>query len=101
MPTRSGRGRRPSNAIQYQCSIRGKGVGQLTKGAAAELVERALDGVPPPEGVEVKIQCWRAGSEIDMDASNHRAHTLRETFRRLLQTGRVNLALRGGEEDDE
>jgi hypothetical protein len=95
------RTRKPSNAISYQCSVRGKGLAQLTREAMTELVERALDGVPPPAGVHVDIQCWRAGSEIDMSSTNPRAMVLRETFRRLLQTGRVRLAIRGSEEDDE
>ncbi len=86
---------RPADAISYQVSIRGRGVGQLTHKAASELVERALDGEPPPDGVRVKIQCWRAGKQLDMDRDNPRATTLRETFRRLLQAGRVPLALRG------
>lgn len=87
---------RPADAISYQVSIRGKGVAQLSHKAASALVERvALDGEPPPEGVRVKVQCWRAGRELDMSLANHRADTLRETFRRLLQAGRVKLALRG------
>jgi hypothetical protein len=93
--------RRPSNAISYQCSVRGKGIAQLTRDAMSELVERTLDGTPPPDGVEVNIQCWRAGSEIDMTSTNPRAAVLRETFRRLLQTGRISLAVRGSEEDYE
>lgn len=95
------RTRRPSNAISYQCSVRGKGIAQLTKDAMRELVERTLDGTPPPDGVEVRIQCWRAGLELDMSLGNSRATVLRETFRRLLLSGRISLAIRGSEEDDE
>lgn len=95
------RTRKPSNAISYQVSIRGRGLSQMTHNAMAELVERALDGTPPPDGVEVAIQCWRAGMEIDMDASNPRAGVLRETFRRLLQTGGISLEVRSSSEDDE
>lgn len=85
---------RPADAISYQVSIRGKGVAQLSHQAASELVERTMDGEPPPAGVKVKIQCWRAGRQIDMSLGNHRADILRETFRRLLQAGKVPLEIR-------
>ena len=97
----SGRTRRPSNAISYQVSIRGKGIAQMSHDAMAELVERTLDGTPPPVGVRVDIQCWRAGMEIDMDANNPRASVLRETFRRLLQTGVIALEVRSSSEENE
>jgi hypothetical protein len=92
---------KPSNAISYQVSIRGRGLAQLSHDALAEMVERQLDGTPPPDGVEVKIQCWRAGREIEMDVNNSRATTLREVFRRLLQEGAIALEVRHRSEDDE
>lgn len=95
------RARKPSNAISYQVSLGGKGISALSKEAMRELIERTLDGTPPPAGISVRIQCWRAGQELDMDASNPRAVVLRDTFRRLLLSGRIKLSLRAGEEDDE
>jgi len=98
MPTR--RTKQPSDAISYQVSVRGPGLTALTHKAMAELVDRFVSGMQdPPDGVTVRVQCWRAGRELDMWADNSRAITLRETFRRLLQAGRISLAIRENSED--
>ena len=93
--------RKPSDAISYQVSVAGRGLNRMSHDAMREMVEHALDGGELPDGVSVRIQCWRAGKELDMSADNPRAAVLRNTFRGLLQSGRIALALRDGETDDE
>jgi hypothetical protein len=84
-----------SDAISFQVSLKGRGLSALTKKGLTTLVERYLDEESLPDGVEVRIQCWRQGRELAMiGEDNHRAETLRETFRRLLRDGRIELALR-------
>lgn len=91
---------KPRDAISYQVSVRGPGLRTLTHKAMSELVDRYVSGQQdPPDGVSIRIQCWRAGTELDMWADNSRAITLRETFRRLLQAGRISLAVREDSED--
>lgn len=93
---------RPSDAISYQVAIVGRGLNRMSHAAMREMVDRFVRGeMAPPEGVTVRIQCWRAGRELDMWADNPRADVLRQTFRRLLQAGRIALALRGSEADYE
>jgi hypothetical protein len=93
--------KRPSDAISYQVSVSGRGLQRMTHNAMRQMVEHALDGGTLPKGLDVRIQCWRAGRELDMGADNARATVLRETFRRLLHAGRIALAVRDGETDDE
>jgi len=66
-----------------------------------ELIDRYVQGLEIPDGIDVAIQCWRAGQELDMNAANPRAQVLRDTFRRFLQDGRIKLAIRDSEDGDE
>jgi len=59
-----------------------------------------VQGRELPDGIEVSIQCWRAGEELDMGADNPRAQILRDTFRRFLQAGRIKLETRDLEESE-
>lgn len=93
--------KRPSDAISYQVSVSGRGLNRMSHEAMRGMVEHALDGGELPEGLDVRIQCWRAGRELDMRADNARAEVLRNTFRRLLHAGRITLAVRDGEAEDE
>jgi len=91
--------RRAGDAISYQVSIRGRGLSALNDAGMKALIERHLSGDELPEGVKVSIQCWRAGRELDMTSNNPRAETLRTTFRRFLQEGRIELAIRADSEN--
>lgn len=82
-----------THAINYQVSIRGKGIHRLTQRAMAELVERHLDQQPPTDH-EVKIIVWKNGRQLDWRADNHRAEVLRATLRRLLQERQIQFDLR-------
>lgn len=81
-------------ALTYQVHIGGRGLSAMTHNALAELVLRRLDGVPPPEGIDVRIQVWREGRELDWEDQNSRAEVLRATLRGLLQSGRLALSVR-------
>jgi len=82
------------SAIKYQVSIIGRGVSHLSKAAATALVERTIDGHEPPRGLDVRIHVWREGRELNWRDDNPRATVLRETLRRLLQSGRLSLPVR-------
>lgn len=71
----------------------------MSKQALRTLLDRHVDGLTPPDGIEVSIQCWRAGRELDMWDDNPRAAVLRDTFRRFLQAGRIQLAFGDDPED--
>lgn len=85
---------KPTNAISYQVSIRGKGIRRMRHAALTELVNRRIDGQPIPDGIEVRIQVWRAGHELDWEDGNHRAEQLRANLRRFLQRGEIELSVR-------
>lgn len=91
--------KRGSDAISYQVSVGGKGISAMSSQALRTLLDRFVDGHRPPDGIDVRIQCWRAGREIDMWATNPRAQVLRDTFRRFLQAGRIELSFGEGDED--
>lgn len=93
--------RRAGDAISYQVSVRGRGISAMSQQAMRGLLDHYVQGKELPEGIEVAIQCWRAGAELDMRADNPRAQVLRDTFRRFLQEGRIKLATRDSEESDE
>jgi hypothetical protein len=96
------RGNKPSDAISYQVAIVGRGLDRMSHAAMREMVDRYVSGdMAPPDGVTIRIQCWRAGRELDFWSDNPRALVLRTTFRRLVQSGRIALALRGSEADYE
>lgn len=88
---------RSSDAINYQIHMGGKGLSELSHEALTELVLRTLDGQRPPEGIDIRIQAWRAGQELAWWQDNPRAAVLRNTIRRLLQNGRLTLPFRGSE----
>lgn len=90
---------RSGDAISYQVSVRGRGISAMSKQALRTLLDRFVDGKEPPKGIEVSIQCWRAGRTIDMWDDNPRASVLRDTFRRFLQAGRIELAFGDDPED--
>jgi hypothetical protein len=94
------RKRSGGDAISYQVSVRGRGISRLSQAAMRELLDRYVSGFAMPEGVEVAIQCWREGRELDMHAENPRAQVLRDTFRRFLQAGRVKLETRDAEDGE-
>lgn len=91
--------KRAGDAISYQVSVSGRGLSAMSRQAMRTLLDRVVDGIDPPEGIKVEIQCWRAGRTIDMWSDNPRAAVLRDTFRRFLQAGRIELAYGDDPED--
>jgi len=85
--------KRAGDAISYQVSVRGRGLSAMTDDAMHALINRYVDGDDIPDGIDVSVQCWRAGRELDMRADNPRAQVLRDTFRRFLQAGRIELEI--------
>lgn len=93
--SRSSRG--PADSISYQVSVRGKGLSRLSDDAMKELLNHYVMGGELPAGVEINIQCWRAGQELDMWSDNPRAQSLRTAFRGFLQKGRIKLEIGAAE----
>jgi hypothetical protein len=91
--------RRAGDAISYQVSVRGKGLSAMSNAAMRTLLEKHVESQELPEGIDVSIQCWRAGKQLDMRSDNPRAQVLRDTFRRFLQAGRIELAFGDDPED--
>jgi hypothetical protein len=86
--------------ISFQVSLRGRGLSRLSKSAMQQLVERRLDGRELPADLDIRIQAWKHGRELNMDDDNPRAGNLRSLFRRFLHEGRISLALRESESTD-
>ena len=79
-------------ALDYQVSLRGRGLSAMSHEAMAEMIDRYLmEGEPPPEGIKITIMVWRDGRSLDWQAANPAAKNLRGILRRLLQDGKVEI----------
>lgn len=78
--------------IEFQVSIRGRGVQALDHELATELVRDTVNGIRPPRGVRVEIIAWRSGVKLDWRSDTN--EWLRELLRGQLQQGRIEFSLR-------
>lgn len=82
-----------TSKIHVQISIHGKGASHLSHDALVEAVRRTVDGDEIP-GLDVRIQLWRAGREIDWQDDNPSTAGLRKLIRGTVQSGRFPFQVR-------